>query len=654
MRPSRADARRALSDLERALDLRALAFRARHGDAEAKERLRENAAVAADALDGGAAAEAAASRLATAGDAAAAAAIRAAAAPEASALGALSALLQEAALAEAEGGRALSLDVVAAAAHGKHCAVQIVKVRDGAVVDVFAATAHLPRRSSSFASEDVERLSRASLATDRGKGRTERSVSDPSPIVDEAVQWLGEKDEDAPGSERDAEGAAGRSASPEENNALQSASEKVETETALGEATQLCLESYYALGGGGGSRETDAFDADDAPERVYVPHELPDGAGLERILRAVERAKQKPSAAATDAVFAGANGVALDDAFFGDDERDGPTRRTKKKSVSVRDGTLRRGPVLRHGSELPPGLPSALASLARANAAEAARKAADAADAAASLATTLGVSRGGDDASLVVEGIDISHLAGANTSASVVVFVDGAPAPERHRRYEIETGGAGVAKGDDPAAVRAAMAKRVAAARRAVSGKRAAAAAAAAESGARVPGALPDLALIDGGAAQLVAAARACLEAGVEVTNARFSEEAKKNVPSSKKTAENADKKASGPFSFSVALASLAKGRVSGEESVFVPRAVVDASGTIVDFTADRLVVGPGEAATRAGKAAAADGPGLRLLRAVRDESHAVALGAQRSRRRASLFREMRSARDDEVSVATG
>jgi hypothetical protein len=119
LRPSRADARRALSDLERALDLRALAFRARHGDAEAKERLRENAAVAADALDGGAAASAAASRLEAAGDAAAAAAIRAAAAPEASALGALSALLQEAALAEADGGRALSVDVVAAAAHGK-------------------------------------------------------------------------------------------------------------------------------------------------------------------------------------------------------------------------------------------------------------------------------------------------------------------------------------------------------------------------------------------------------------------------------------------------------------------------------------------------------------------------------------------------------
>ena len=96
---------------------------------------------------------------------------------------------------------------------------------------------------------------------------------------------------------------------------------------------------------------------------------------------------------------------------------------------------------------------------------------------------------------------------------------------------------------------------------------------------------------------------------------------------------------------------------MSGEESVFVPRAVVDDAGNVVDFTADRLVLGPGVAATRAGKAGAADGPGVRLLRAVRDESHAVALGAQRQRRRASLFQEMRSARDDEqseASVATG
>ena len=187
-----------------------------------------------------------------------------------------------------------------------------------------------------------------------------------------------------------------------------------------------------------------------------------------------------------------------------------------------------------------------------------------------------------------------------------------------------------------------------------------------------MPGALPDLALIDGGAAQLLAAARACLEAGVEVTNARAphaadkkgaseGEDAPLGTLSSVKPPRAEEKNSSAhraereksPFSHAVALASLAKGRASGEESVFVPRAVVDDSGDVVDFTADRMVVGPGAAATRGGKARAAGGPGARLLRAVRDESHAVALGAQRQRRRASLFREMRSARDDEQSEQT-
>jgi excinuclease ABC subunit B len=658
LRPSRADARRALSDLERALDLRALAFRARHGDAEAKERLRENAAVAADALDGGAAASAAASRLEAAGDAAAAAAIRAAAAPEASALGALSALLQEAAAAEAGGGRALSVDVVAAAAHGKHCAVQIVKVRDGSIVDVFAATAQLPTArsvSSDNGSEEFfERASRASLARDRRTGNTEHSLSDPSPIFHEAVEWLG-SDEDASGSERDAEAPAGRGYSPEKNenarrdedeDAKKNAemSEKVETETALGEATQLCLESYYALGGGGGSRETVAFDADDAPERVYVPHELPDAAGLEQILRAVEGVPRR--AAATNAVQTAANRVARDDDFFGDDANDEPTRRTKKKSV--RDGTFRRNRCCGTAPSFPRACPPPWRLW---------------------LARTPPRRRGKPPTPPTPPRAwrrRSACLAAATTRLwwwrASTSRTSPAPTPPRAwwcswtaRPRPSATGGTTsrpAARASPKGTIRRRCAprwaKRIAAARRAVSGKRAAAAAAAAESGARVPGALPDLALIDGGAAQLVAAARACLDAGVEVTNARFSEEAR-NVTSS-----NAEKKASGPFTFSVALASLAKGRVSGEESVFVPRAVVDASGTIVDFTADRLVVGPGAAATRAGKAAAADGPGLRLLRAVRDESHAVALGAHRSRRRASLFREMRSARDDEASVATG
>ena len=401
--------------------------------------------------------------------------------------------------------------------------------------------------------------------------------------------------------------------------------------------------------GGGGSAWTDASDTLDAPDRVYVPHELPDAPGLDRILRALARRAGEPRAAAS--ADASATATASDG---------GQEKRASEPKPGAR--TRRGRPVLCHGADLPAGLPSALASLARANAAEAARKAAEAAEAAESLAATLGAARR-DPGSLVVEGIDVSHLAGANTSASVVVFVDGEAAPERHRRYAIETDPAGrasgdaVAPGDDPAAVRAAMGKRIAAAKRAVSGKRAAsAAAAAAETGVRVPGALPDLALIDGGAAQLVAAARACLEAGVKVINARGA--AAGAADSDDATAEpSTPADPTRPYPFAIALASLAKGRVSGEESVFVPRAVVDDAGNVVDFTADRLVLGPGVAATRAGKAGAADGPGVRLLRAVRDESHAVALGAQRQRRRASLFQEMRSARDDEqseASVATG
>ena len=424
----------------------------------------------------------------------------------------------------------------------------------------------------------------------------------------------------------------------------------------MGEATQRCLESYYALGGGGGSDTPASDDAygfgktPDAPDHVYVPHELPDAAGLERILRAF----------AKDASISAASKTSTTTTTFSTNEDIGGASDEKETDGQKKRRNRPSRPVLRHGAELPAGLPSALASLARANAAEAARKAADAADAAESLAATLGMARRGATAPLVVEGIDISHLAGANTSASVAVFVDGKAAPERHRRYEIATGaGEGrVAPGDDPAAIRAAMGKRIAAAKRAVSGKSAAkvlAADALEPMSTRVPGALPDLALIDGGAAQLIAAARACLAAGVEVSNARRNADVENDATANGQTGSRFPPQSlppSGPFS--VALASLAKGRVSGEESVFVPRAVVDESGAVVDFAADRLVVGPGAAATRGGKSEAADGPGARLLRAVRDESHAVALGAQRQRRRTSLFREMLSARDDEQSVAAG
>ena len=82
--------------------------------------------------------------------------------------------------------------------------------------DVFAATAQLPTArsvSSDNGSEDEDEDAR-----DRRTGNTEHSAfRDPSPIVHEAVEWLGGRDEDASGSERDAEAPAGRVYSPEKN-----------------------------------------------------------------------------------------------------------------------------------------------------------------------------------------------------------------------------------------------------------------------------------------------------------------------------------------------------------------------------------------------------------------------------------------------------
>jgi hypothetical protein len=570
------------------------------------------------------------------------------------------------------------VDVVAAAAQGKHCVVQIVRVRDGTVAAILAATAELPARASAAdaSPDDAEDVLVFAEPDARTSRREDSAVSTNATtlVKDRAsVEWLGSETSEA--SEEASEETVATTRSRDDSFARSDASDEkenddarntartatknetfVETETALGEATQRCLESYYALGGGGGSDTPASDDAygfgktPDAPDHVYVPHELPDAAGLERILRAF----------AKDASISAASKTSTTTTTFSTNEDIGGASDEKETDGQKKRRNRPSRPVLRHGAELPAGLPSALASLARANAAEAARKAADAADAAESLAATLGMARRGATAPLVVEGIDISHLAGANTSASVAVFVDGKAAPERHRRYEIATGaGEGrVAPGDDPAAIRAAMGKRIAAAKRAVSGKSAAkvlAADALEPMSTRVPGALPDLALIDGGAAQLIAAARACLAAGVEVSNARRNADVENVATANGQTGSRFPPQSlppSGPFS--VALASLAKGRVSGEESVFVPRAVVDESGAVVDFAADRLVVGPGAAATRGGNRRAADGPGARLLRAVRDESHAVALGAQRQRRRTSLFREMLSARDDEQSVAAG
>ena len=50
----------------------------------------------------------------------------------------------------------------------------------------------------------------------------------------------------------------------------------------------------------------------------------------------------------------------------------------------------------------------------------------------------------------------------------------------------------------------------------------------------------------------------------------------------------------------------------------------------------------------------ATGGPGLQLLRVVRDESHAVALGAHRRRRRSSLFQEMLQGDPSEFGLVEG
>jgi excinuclease UvrABC nuclease subunit len=355
-------------------------------------------------------------------------------------------------------------------------------------------------------------------------------------------------------------------------------------EVALGEAAQRAMEAFY--GDGGGARG-------DPPDAILVPHALPDAPGLERIIA-------RASTAGDDA---------------GTSDAKGRRRRTTRTTRT-----------LCHGSDLPEGLPAALASLAKANAAEAARRAAREAAASAAVADIVGVP-GRPIRS--IEGVDVSHLAGSATAASVVKFTDGAADPAGHRRYDLDVvaarpdGGGGTTgfDGDDPGAIYAAVARRCAGKRGVVD--------------------LPDLLLIDGGVAQLAAAARALSDAGVVVVNARAPDGTLVGTPGANDRSSNA----LGPAR-RVALASLAKGRLSGEEAVYVPAVATSISD---DDDDDTLGVAPfARGAHKAWCSSAAKGkdarggPGLELLRAVRDESHAAALGAHRRRRRSDLFRETR------------
>ncbi|WP_185970080.1 excinuclease ABC subunit UvrC [Tepidimonas alkaliphilus] len=116
------------------------------------------------------------------------------------------------------------------------------------------------------------------------------------------------------------------------------------------------------------------------------------------------------------------------------------------------------------------------------------------------LAEALGLEAASPEAlaALRIEAFDISHTAGEATMASCVVYEQHQMQPRQYRRYAVE----GITPGDDPAAMRQVLQRRYGR----LAGQLAE------QGGDEVGGArLPDVVLIDGGAAQ-VAAARAVFE----------------------------------------------------------------------------------------------------------------------------------------------
>ncbi len=106
------------------------------------------------------------------------------------------------------------------------------------------------------------------------------------------------------------------------------------------------------------------------------------------------------------------------------------------------------------------------------------------------LAGLLGLDDGGDLDRLRIECFDISHTMGEATQASCVVYQHHAMQRGEYRRFNIE----GIVGGDDPGAMRQVLARRYSDA------------------------ALPDVVLIDGGAAQVGAARQVFEELGADVS----------------------------------------------------------------------------------------------------------------------------------------
>ena len=176
-----------------------------------------------------------------------------------------------------------------------------------------------------------------------------------------------------------------------------------------------------------------------------------------------------------------------------------------------------------------------------------------------------------------IEGVDVSHLGGQNAVTSFVRFDGGSPAPLKHRRYELS---AAVTPGDDYGGITEGITARL-----------------------YSKGKLPDVLLIDGGVGQLTAAANALLDGGVVISNMLDDDD----------TVLDVDSRSSGTRA--VALCALAKGRRSGEEALWIP--ALSPAGVVMGRRVDD-----------------AHDDAMKLLRAVRDSAHAVALGAHRNLRR--------------------
>lgn len=103
-----------------------------------------------------------------------------------------------------------------------------------------------------------------------------------------------------------------------------------------------------------------------------------------------------------------------------------------------------------------------------------------------------------------IEGYDISHTGGSNAVGSMVVFLDGLPAPAEYRRYYLNDDSSSMGHPDDFESIRETLRRRF---RNLPVGSM---------SNALASSSLPDLLVIDGGKGQLSAAADALEEVGLK------------------------------------------------------------------------------------------------------------------------------------------